>query len=484
MGPKESTRGRLTLTVVCAATALLLLDVTVVNVAMPAMQEDLGASFDELQWVIDAYALTLAATLLTAGSLADRLGRRRVFMAGLAFFTVTSVACAAAPSALALDLARAMQGIGAAAIFATSLALLAEEFSGAERGVALGIWGAVSGGALAAGPVIGGALVDWLGWEWIFLLNLPLGAALLVVARGLRESREAEARRVDIPGMATFGAALFLLVLGLIRGNEEGWGSPFVVLCLTVGAALLAAFALIELRSAQPMLDVRLLRNRSFTGTAAVAFTQSVALYPLLLFSVLYFQFVLGLTPFETGLRLLPIMLALFLVAPLSGRLTARVPLGALLALGLAMVGVGLLLMQGLEPEDDWDALLPGFLVGGAGIGFISPALADAMVRVLPPERSGTASGISNTFRQVGIAAGVAGLGAVFQHHVPVITSVDAETFLEGLDAVLLVAAVVALTGAVAAALLIRSADFAANASQPVSETRSSASPAAAPESR
>ena len=466
MALKKSTRGRLTLTVVSAATALLLLDVTVVNVALPAIQADLGASFDELQWVIDAYALTLAATLLTAGSLADRLGRRRVFIAGLAWFTATSAACAAAPTPLALDLARGAQGLGAAAVFATSLALLAEEFSGPERGVALGIWGAVSGGALAAGPVIGGALVDGLGWEWIFLLNLPLGAGLIAFASRLRESREPEARRVDLPGMASFGVALFLMVLGLIRGNEEGWASAQTVGCLGGGAALLGAFALIELRSPQPMLDVRLLRNRSFAGTAAAAFAQSVALYPLLLFSVLYFQDVLALTPFETGLRLLPIMLALFLVAPLSGRLTATVPLGALLATGLAMVGAGLLLMHGLEPGDDWQALLPGFVVGGAGIGFISPALADAMVRVLPPARSGTASGISNTFRQAGIAAGVAGLGAVFQHHVGAGYSGAAtpEVFVEALDAVLVAAAAVALAGALAAALLIRTADFAASA--------------------
>ena len=465
MGLTKSTRGRLTLTVVSAATALLLLDVTVVNVALPAIQADLGASFDELQWVIDAYALTLAATLLTAGSLADRIGRRRMFVAGLAFFTVTSAGCAAAPSPLALDLARGAQGLGAAAIFATSLALLAEEFSGRERGVALGIWGAVSGGALAAGPVIGGALVDGLGWEWIFILNLPLGAGLIALARGLRESRDPQARRVDLPGLALFSAGLFLIVLGLIRGNEEGWSSAPIVACLGGGVALLGAFALVELRSPQPMLDVRLLANRSFSGTAVAAFTQSVALYPLLLFSVLYFQDVLGLTPFETGLRLLPITLSLFIVAPLSGRLTARVPLGALLAVGLAMVGVGLLLMHGLQPGDDWEALLPGFVVGGAGIGFISPALADAMVRVLPSERSGTASGISNTFRQTGIAAGVAGLGAVFQHHLgPDYAAASPDAFVDALDAVLLVAAVVALAGALAAALLIRTSDFAANA--------------------
>ncbi len=444
-----------TLAVVCAATALLLLDVTVVNVALPAIENDLGASFSELQWVIDAYALTLAVTLLSAGSLADRIGRRRVFVAGVLLFTAASAGCAAAWSPVALDLARGIQGVGAAAMFATSLALLAEEYRGADRGRAFGIWGAVSGAALAIGPLVGGALVDGLGWRWIFWLNLPAGAALALLAlRKLRESRDPAAGRVDLPGAAAFSAGVFLLVLALIRGNPDGWDSPLVLAGLIGGPLALAAFVAIELRVAHPMLDVRLFRRRAFAGTAMVAFVQSVALYPMFLFLAIYFQDVLGYTPFETGLRLLPVTVTLFVLAPISGRLTARVSLRTLLTIGLLLIGAGLLLMHGLEEGDDWTALLAGLMVGGAGIGVISPALAAAMVGVLPVERSGLSSGINNTFRQVGIAAGIAGLGAIFQHRLA------DDGFVAGLNEIFLVAGLLALAGAILTALILRPGDF------------------------
>ena len=444
-----------TLAVVCAATALLLLDVTVVNVALPAIEDDLGASFSELQWVIDAYALALAVTLLTAGSLADRIGRRRMFVAGVLLFTAASAACAAAWSPPALDLARALQGLGAAAMFATSLALLAEDYRGADRGRAFGIWGAVSGAALAIGPLVGGALVDGLGWRWIFWLNLPVGVALAVVAvRRLRESRDPAAGKLDLPGAASFSAGLFLLVLALVRGNPDGWDSPLVLACLIGGPLALAAFVAIELRADHPMLDVRLFRRRAFAGTAAVAFVQSVALYPMFLFLAIYFQDVLGYTPFETGLRLLPVTVTLFVLAPISGRLTAHVSLRTLLTAGLVLIGAGLLLMHGLREDDDWTALLAGLLVGGAGIGVISPALAAAMVGVLPVERSGLSSGINNTFRQVGIAAGIAGLGAIFQHRVA------DDGFVAGLNSIFLVAGLLALAGAALTALILRPGDF------------------------
>jgi EmrB/QacA subfamily drug resistance transporter len=422
---------------------VLLLDVTVVNVALPAIQSDLDASFSDLQWVIDAYALTLAVTLLTAGSLADRLGRRRVFSAGVAIFTVASLLCALAGTPLLLDLARGIQGIGAAAMFATSLAILANEFQGSSRGRALGIWGAVSGAALAIGPLIGGALVDGLGWQWIFWLNLPVGAALWTATRlRLGESSDPDPAPID------------LLLLALIRGNDEGWGSPQIVLALAAAALLLAAFVTVELRRPRPMLDVRLFRDRAFAMTATVSFVQSVAIYPMFLFLALYFQDVLGLTPFETGLRLLPVTVALFAFAPIAGSLTGRVPLRTLLAAGLALIGAGLLLMRGLDPGDDYQALLAGFIVGGAGIGVISPALAAAMVGVLPVERSGLSSGINNTFRQLGIASGIAGLGAVFQPRVA------SHGFVAGLDEIFLLGGLLALAGALATVLVLRPGDF------------------------
>ena len=444
---------RWTLVVVSAATAILLLDVTVVNVALAQIERDLDASFDELQWVIDAYAIALAAVLLLFGSLADRIGRRRVLVAGLVVFAGASLVCALAGDAVVLDIGRAIQGIGAAAMFATSLALLAQEFEhGAQRGFAFGVWGAVSGAAIALGPLLGGALVDAIDWEWIFLVNIPIAAVLIVVTvTYVPESRPGRPEPLDLPGAVTFAAALTLIVLGLTRGNSEGWGDPLIVSALAGGTALLVLFVLLELRRAAPMLDLRLFRERAFAGTAAVAFLQSVAIYPLFLFMSLWLQNILGYGPFETGLRLLPFTLLLFLVAPLAGRLTARRPLGELLGGGLAMLTVGLLMMRGLDAGSDWEAALPGLLVSGAGVGLISPALAAAMVSVLPIERSGLASGINNTFRQTGIAAGIAGLGAIFQRHDP-----DAAGFAAGLNDVFLVAAICAAAGALTAFGLVR----------------------------
>jgi EmrB/QacA subfamily drug resistance transporter len=430
---------------------MLLLDVTVVNVALPAIRHDLGASFAELQWVIDAYALTLAATLLAWGSLADRIGRRAVFAGGLVAFTACSALCGAASSPVLLDLARGAQGVGAAAMFASSLAILANEFEGAERGFALGVWGAITGAALAIGPLVGGLLTDAASWRWVFLINLPIGALLIwLTARSLPESRDDRPRPVDVAGMVTFGAACFLATYGLIRGNADGWGSTPIVGSLAAAGALAILFVAIESRSKAPMLPLSLFRIPAFAGTALVAFAQSVALYPLLLFMAIYFQEGLGLSPTATGLRLLPLTLVLAAVAPVSGRLTGRLPLRIPLTVGLVLIGIALLLMRAIDANSDWTALLPGLLVGGLAIGVISPALAAAMVSVLPVERSGLASGTNNTFRQLGIAIGIAGLGAIFEHNAIGAPSPRAG-IVDGLEAVLLVAAAVSLLAAILA---------------------------------
>lgn len=443
-----SRRRWIILVVVSAATAMLLLDVTVVNVALPAIGHDLDASFGELQWVIDAYALTLAATLLGAGVLADRIGRRAVFAGGLVIFTACSAICAAASSPVVLDMARAAQGIGAAAMFAASLALLANEFQERERGFALGVWGAITGAALAIGPLVGGVLTDELSWRWIFLVNLPIGGLLIwLTLSSLPESRESAKRPYDLAGMTSFGAACFLATYGLIRGNEDGWGNVAIVGSLVGAGALAVTFLLVERRAEAPMLPLSLFRIPAFTGTALVAFAQSVALYPLFLFLAIYFQDGLGLSPTATGLRLLPLTLVLFIVAPLSGRLTNRWPLRVPLSAGLVLIGIALLLMRSIDVSSEWTVLLPGLLVGGLAIGVISPALAAAMVSVLPVERSGLASGINNTFRQLGIAIGIAGLGAIFHHHVG--ATLDIRTgIVNGLEAVLVVAAVISFAAA------------------------------------
>lgn len=429
-------------------TAILLLDVTIVYVALPAIAEDLEASFVSVQWVIDAYTVVMAATLLVAGVMADRFGRRRVFAAGVILFSLASALCGLANSGIFLDISRGLQGIGAAAIFAASLALLANEFSGADRGFAFGVWGAVTGVALAVGPLIGGLVVEGLDWRWIFFVNVPVGALLLAITfTWVSESRAEHSVRIDIPGAALFGTVCLLVALGLTRGNDAGWTSPWILAALIGALLAIAAFVAVERASSAPMLPLELFRVPAFSGTAIVAFAQSVAIYPLLFFLAIYLQDGLGYSPIGAGLRLLPLTLLILLVAPFAGRLTGKYPLRVPLVVGLALLGAALLAMRGLTPEDDWTALLPGMILGGLGIGAISPSLAAAMVAVLPVERSGLSSGINNTFRQLGIAMGVAGLGALFDSRVKADTG-ELLGIVNGVNAVALAAAVVALAAA------------------------------------
>jgi EmrB/QacA subfamily drug resistance transporter len=405
-----------TLLAVSVATFMLLLDITVVNVALPSIRKDLGASFTDLQWVIDAYSLALAAFVLTAGSLADRLGRRRLFGAGLAIFTLASLLCALAPDPTFLNLARALQGVGGAVMFALSLALIAQEFTaGRERGMAMGIYGATIGVAVAIGPLVGGALTDSLGWESIFYLNVPIGAAALALTYlKLRESRDPHATRVDWPGVVTFSAALGLLVLALVRGNDEGWSSTLIVSLLAGAGALFAAFLAIEQRVREPMLPLGLFRRPAFTGVQLAAFAISGSIFALFLYLTLYLQTYLGLSPFQAGLRYLPITLASFVAAPIAGALLSRVQARLMLGVGLAGVGGGLLLMGGIDAGSEWTTLLGGFLLAGFSVGLLNPVIADVAVSVVPREQSGMAAGINDTFRQVGVAVGIAVWGAIF----------------------------------------------------------------------
>ncbi len=405
-----------TLIVVCVGIFMLLLDITIVNVALPKIAQGLKASFSDIQWVVDAYALTLAALLLTTGALADLLGRRLVFAVGLVLFALTSLLCALSPSALFLILARGGQGIGGAIMFSTSLALLAQEFHGRERGTAFGIWGATTGAAVAIGPLLGGVLTEGLGWESIFFINVPIGLATAAVTLAkVRESRDPEGRRIDWVGTVTFTAALFALVLALILGDDHGWGSTEIVSLFAATVVLLALFVISQLVQENPMFDLSLFRKPTFGGAGVVAFGISASMFAMFLYLTLYLQTSLGLSPLETGLRFLPTTALMFFVAAASGNLSTRVPVRLLLGFGLALVGVGLLLMRGLTASSDWTALLAGFIVSGAGVGLVNPPLASTAIGVVPPQRSGMASGINSTFRQVGIATGIAALGAVFQ---------------------------------------------------------------------
>lgn len=496
-----------TLIAVCVGMFMLLLDITVVNIALPAIRTSLHASFVDLQWVVNAYALTLAALLLTAGSIADLVGRRLMFVIGLVIFTISSLVCGLSTSALMLNLARAVQGVGGAVMFATSLALIANAFRGRDRGTAFGVYGAVIGAAVAVGPLVGGALTQSAGWEWIFFVNVPIGiAAVFVVLTQVEESRDPGARGVDWIGLITFSGSLFLLVYALAEGNDKGWGSAEIVGALIGSVVLIVAFVVAETLQERPMLDLDLFRRPAFAGASIVAFTLSSSMFAMFLYLTLYIQNVLGFDPLQAGLRFLPITLISFFVAPLSGRATVRFPIRAILGIGLLLVGGGLALMSGLTATSTWLALLPGFIAAGIGIGMINPALASTAIGVVPHQRSGMASGINNTFRQVGIATGIAGLGAIFSHQVAAKTSASLErvgqlqavtagthgqlqgtyasgatgalarmlppgpgralqsayhaAFVSALNEILVIAAIVALTGAVLGFALVRSRDF------------------------
>jgi EmrB/QacA subfamily drug resistance transporter len=406
-----------TLLVVCVATFMLLLDITIVNVALPRIARDLHGSFSDIQWVIDAYTLTLAAVLLTAGALADLLGRKLLFVLGVSLFAAASLLCGLSPDALFLIIARAFQGIGGAMMYATALPLLAQEFQGRERGTALGIWGAAIAASAAVGPLLGGGLTDALGWSSIFFINVPVGVVVILLAFAkLRESRDPEGSRVDWVGTITFTGALFLLVLGLIKGNDDGWTSAFILGLFGGFVVLLVLFLISQMVQERPMFDLSLFRKPTFSGASITAFAVAGAMFAMFLYIVLYIQTLLGYSPLETGLRFLPFTTVSFFAAAITGRVSYRIPARALLFVGLMLTGVGLLLWRDLTPTSHWTVLLPGFFVAGLGVGMINPVLASAAIGVVTPQRSGMAAGINNTFRQVGTAAGIAALGAIFEN--------------------------------------------------------------------
>ena len=422
--PSTSSRQRWTLALVCAATFMLLLDVTVVSVALASIQRDLKASLSDLQWVIDAYSLALAVLLLPAATLGDRLGRRRLFLAGLAIFTVGSLACALAPSAVALEAFRAFQGIGGAVLFATGTPLLRAEFSGQALARALGLFGATIGGATAVGPVVGGALTDTFGWRSIFYVNLPIGvAAFALGATRLGESRHPAGGRSDWPGTGLITVALTALVFALIRGNALGWASAAIVSLFVVGAATVAGFVAYELRVAiAPMANLRLFARRSFAATGFVAFAISTTVIGVISYLSLYVQNTLGYSPVQAGLRFLPLSLVSFAVAPLTGRLIGRVQMRMLLGIAMVAAAAGLAVMARLTAGSTWLVLLPGFVLGGIGLGVTSTGLSSAALAAVEPAHAGMGAGMVNTLRQVGTATGVAVLGALYSSRVAAAT--------------------------------------------------------------
>ena len=501
-GDRLGSRKWWTLLCVCVGVFMLLLDTTIVAVALPSISKALHTTFSELQWVVDAYALSLAVFLLTAGSLADVFGRRQVFVAGLVLFTATSALCGLAPSPVVLDLARGVQGIGGAMMFATSLALLAQEFPPKERGVAFGMWGAAAGAATALGPLAGGVLTQAFGWGAIFYVNIPIGVAILYLTLRKLVNVAGERTPVDWLGLATVSTGLFALVLAIIRGNDNGWTSPLIVGLLVGGSLMLVAFLLVESRAAHPMLDLSLFRIPTFNGAAIVGFTLQGSYVALILYITLWFASILGYSPFETGLRLLPLFGVGFLVAPIGGRLSAKLHARWMLAVGMTAIAGGLLLMHSIKSGSHWTVLLSGEVLCGVGAGTVNAPLGTAAIAVVGPTKSGMASGVNGTFRQLGMVVGIAAFGAVFQYtvrthvvtalaHTPVhlqavrfgnaiaaggtpqllartpvgsraaLQSAAASSFASGLADIFLLGAVVALVGAIAGLVMVREKDYA-----------------------
>ena len=449
-------RRRWTLLVVCLATGVLLLNVSAPSVTLPAVGRDLDTDLSVLQWVVSGYSLALAATLLTAGTLADLVGRRRMFLGGLIGFAAASALCAVAPSALALVAGRAVQGLAGAVLLSSSLALLAQDFTGTDRARALGVWGATVAAAFAVGPLEGGILTEALGWRAIFAVDAAVALACLPVAvRRLRESRDPDAGRVDWWGTLTLSLGLFLAVFALTRGDVLGWGSG-PILASAVGAALLlAAFVVVERREREPMLDLGLFAIPTFTGASLVVMVIAASTFGPFLYLTLFLLDAAGASPTAVGLELMPLSGAALVVSVLGGRAAGVLPVRVALPAGLLLCAAGLLAMRGLEATSPWTVLLPGLLVMGVGIGLANPTVTYAALGVVPATRSGMASGVNNTFRQVGIALGIATLGALLPARID-----DPAAFAAALDRILLVSAGVAAVGAALAVTLVRQRDF------------------------
>jgi EmrB/QacA subfamily drug resistance transporter len=401
---------------VCLGTFMLLIDVTIVNVALPQMATDLDTSFNSLQWVVDGYALSLGVLLLGAGALGDLFGHRRLYIGGLVVFALASLACGLATDDVALIIARVVQGVGAAAMFTTTFALLNGAYQGRSRGVAYGVWGGVSGAAAAIGPILGGLLTEWLSWRWIFLVNLPVSiVAVVLCLTVLAADHAARKGRFDLAGTITFTVAAGALTLAVIRANTTGWGAFQTWGLLVLSAVALAAFVLVERRSEHAMLDLGLLRNRSFVGILVAALLVNFAAFAAFTYTSIWLQSIVGLSPLEAGLTGLPMSIVSVVVSGIAGaKLHGRSP-RILIGGGMLLIGVGSALCALLLGADSsWPALIAGYAVIGAGVGLVMPTLAESAMSSVPAARSGMAAGAITTARQLGFAIGIAVLGTVF----------------------------------------------------------------------
>jgi EmrB/QacA subfamily drug resistance transporter len=407
-----------TLAVTCIGLFMVLLDMTIVNVALPTIQSDLKASLADLQWVVDAYTLPFAALLLTAGTLGDRYGRKRVFLVGLVAFTLGSALCGFAPSLEWLIAGRVLQGAGGAALSPGSLSLLAAAFpDNHERTQAIGIWAGISGLALAAGPLIGGLLIQVSSWPAIFFVNLPVGALAFGFGwRILGESRNPDARRVDLPGQALVIAGLGALTYALIEGEADGWTSPLILGLLAGAGVFLIAFLVVEARAREPLLPLQLFKSVTFSAANAGAFLLGFALLGTVFFISQYYQSVQGNSALGSGLRTLPATVGTFIVAPFAGQLAARLGPRVPISLGGLLAGVALFLITGVDPTTDYATIWWKMAMFGVGIGLMISPLTAAVLSATPPNRAGLGSSMVNTSRQIGSVFGIALLGALVEH--------------------------------------------------------------------
>jgi EmrB/QacA subfamily drug resistance transporter len=414
----SGTRKWWTLAIVLVSAFMLLLDVTIVGVALPSISKALHPSFTSLQWIVDAYSLMLCALLLTAGSLADIFGRQRLLTIGLVIFTASSVICAQAPSATALALARGTQGIGGAVMYACLLALIVQEFPADERAVAFSAYAIVNGIAVAAGPIVGGVLVQGFGWQSIFYFNVPIGIAALILTHRKVVNLPGPQTTVDWPGLVTFSGALFLAIFATIRGNDSGWTSAPILGCYAGSILLFTLFIANEKRRDSPMFDIDLFRNPTFLGSSVSAFSLCFSVLALIFFFTTWFQSILGYSAIGTGARMLAFAGIGLVVGPFAGKLTKTVDPRFVLTAGLALAAVGALSMTGVNAGSSWTAILPGMVLAGAALGLIGPTLSSTATGVVPPWRGGMAGGMNSTMRQFGTTAGIAVLGMLIQRQV------------------------------------------------------------------
>jgi EmrB/QacA subfamily drug resistance transporter len=451
----EQNRKWLTLAAVSVGLFMIMLDNTVVNVALPSIQRDLGADLSELQWIVTGYALTFAALLLVGGKVADAYGRRRIFVVGIVVFTVASLLCGLADSTEMLIGARVLQGAGAALMNPATLSIIAATFPPAQRGAAIGIWAGVSALALAIGPLVGGLLTEQLSWHWIFFVNVPVG--VLGIAASylfIDESKDETHESLDLPGLATSGVGLFALTYGLIEANSYGWTSARIVGSFVVAALSLTAFVLLERHQRSPMLQLDLFRNRTYTGANTVMLLVALAMFGVFFFVSLYMQNILGYSAVQAGAAFLPMTVLIILVAPVAGRTSDRFGSRGLVTVGMLLIALQLLLFSRLSDDASFWNLLPALVVGGIGMAMTMTPTAAAATRAVPVDKAGVGAAVLNSARQVGGTLGIALMGAIVAAEAGGVRS--AEAFMDGFEAALLVASGIALVGAVVGFALMR----------------------------